>query len=74
LIEKGESIDTAKLIHKEEFEKVKNAISQIEFDGIIIKPVYYYMEQKLEYGKIRIAISMLKQSNTSMTNFSEKKL
>jgi hypothetical protein len=53
---------------------VKNAISQIEFDGIIIKPVYYYMEQKLEYGKIRIAISMLKQSNTSMTNFSEKKL
>lgn len=61
LIEKGEVLNLDLLIKKEEIEVVKNAISKIDFDGISIKPVFEFLEEKVEYGKIRLALAVIKK-------------
>ena len=57
LIQDGEDIDTNRLVSKSEIEMVKNARKYIEDPGL--KPIYEYLDEKLTYSKIKIALALI---------------
>lgn len=61
LLEKGEKIEVSKLLSEEELLKIKKALTQIEFDGVSVKPIYEFLNQEIDYGKIRVALFVIKK-------------
>ena len=59
LMEKQQIEVVEKYIAKEEIELIKNAVKATGIDDAL-RPIYDYLEEKIDYGKIRLALSCLK--------------
>jgi ATP-dependent DNA helicase RecQ len=57
LIEGGEDLDPSRLVSEEEIGLVKKAKTYVEDPGL--KPIFEYLDEKLDYGKIKIALAVL---------------
>ncbi|MCB0652904.1 MAG: DNA helicase RecQ [Saprospiraceae bacterium] len=57
IIEEGEAIDTSRLITAKEIDRVKKAKTYVEDPGL--KPIYEYLEEQINYSKIKIALAIL---------------
>jgi len=59
LYEKGYSIDLRKYISDEEIAKITQAVAT--YGNKALKPIYDHFEQKIEYHKIRIALTLISE-------------
>ena len=59
LMEKQQIEDVEKYITKEEIGLIKNAVKATGIDDVL-KPIFDHLEEKVDYGKIRLALSCLK--------------
>lgn len=57
IIEEGEAIDTSRLISAKEIDRVKKAKTYVEDPGL--KPIFEYLEEQVNYSKIKIALAIL---------------
>lgn len=57
IIEEGEAIDTSRLISAKEIDRVKKAKTYVEAPGL--KPIFEYLEEQVNYSKIKIALAIL---------------
>ncbi len=57
IIEDGEPLDISRLISPEEIELVKKARTYVEDPGL--KPIFEYLNEEVDYGKIKIAVAVL---------------
>lgn len=61
LYEKGEKIDVFKLINQEEIDLIEKTSKEVEFDGVSVKPIFEFLKEEISYGKIRLALAILKR-------------
>lgn len=59
LIEDGEQLDISRIVSDEEIEKVAKARNYVEDPGL--KPIYEYLDEKVSYSKIKIALALIDQ-------------
>ncbi|WP_127845434.1 DNA helicase RecQ [Psychroflexus aestuariivivens] len=60
LIEDGKSIDIHKFLDEDEIKKVKIALNSVEHEDAL-RPIYDFLEEKIDYGKIRLAKTYLEK-------------
>ncbi|MFM2368658.1 MAG: hypothetical protein RL619_958, partial [Bacteroidota bacterium] len=59
----GVAIDLTPFISKEEVSQIAEAQIKLEFPNAL-KPYFDYFEEKIDYGKIRLALAILEKENT----------
>ena len=61
----GAEVDLNPFISKEEVSQIAEAQIKLEFPNTL-KPYFDYLEEKIDYGKIRLALAILEKENTAL--------
>ena len=61
LREKGYEIDLSQFITDAEIDEVRRAVKETNFDGVAVKSLFDYLQEQIDYSKIRLALALINQ-------------
>ncbi len=61
MYERGYELDLKQFISDDEFAQIKYAVEVVGIENDVLKPMFEYLEQKIDYPKIKVALTLLKK-------------